>query len=55
MIQNNTKAQHEKKQTSSIINTGQKKNETVKGEGRGKENNKLKLSGVTGVELKSFA
>lgn len=32
-----------------------KKNETVKGEGKGKENNKLKLSGVTGVQLKSFA
>ena len=45
-----------KKKTSSIINTGQKKkNETVKGEGKGKENNKLKLSGVTGVQLKSFA
>lgn len=35
--------------------TKRKRKETVKGKERGKENNKLKFSGVTGVKLKSFA
>ena len=53
MIQNNTKAKHEK---NCIINTGPKnKKETVKNKGRRKENNKLKLSVDTGIKLTSFA